>query len=138
MNIKIIGLDISKRRIGISIGIQQNNNNKIIPLKVIEEYSDFIVIETLKKLKKDYSPNNFVIGLPSKSYENAKFIKHFVHKYREYLKPFIYQNEDYTTFLSNLDNSNDNINNKKKYQPNRNLQNDHISASIILERFFNC
>jgi RNase H-fold protein (predicted Holliday junction resolvase) len=101
MNIKIIGLDISRKRIGMSIGIYQNNNHIITPFNVLEEYSDFMVIETLKKLKKDYSPNNFVIGLPSKSYENAKFIKHFVHKYREYLKPFIYQNEDYTTFLSN-------------------------------------
>lgn len=133
MNIKIIGLDISRKRIGMSIGIYQNNNHIITPFNVLEEYSDFMVIETLKKLKKDYNPNNFVIGLPSKSYENAKFIKHFVHKYREYLKPFIYQNEDYTTFLSNLNNLDNNKN--KKYSEKKN---DDLAASIILERFFNC
>jgi RNase H-fold protein (predicted Holliday junction resolvase) len=123
-----IGLDISKKRIGISIGYINNNKQTIItPYKTIEKLNNQIIISIIEKLKRDYKPDNFIIGIPSSKYDNYKFIKNFVHKYREHLKPFIFINEDYSTFLvSNFCKNKDNL---LKLQ-------DDLCASVILERYF--
>jgi RNase H-fold protein (predicted Holliday junction resolvase) len=127
-----IGLDISKKRIGISIGVINDNNKTIItPYKTIENFTNSqIIIKTINNLKKDYKPISFIIGLPSSKYDNYKFIKNFVHKYREYLKPFIFVNEDYSTFLVNT------LYKDNLIKDNLIKLQDDLAASIILERYF--
>lgn len=115
-----IGLDISKKRIGISIGVINENNEPIVtPYKIFE--NNHLVINIIKDLKEKFKPKDFVIGLPSPVYENYKFIKTFVHKYREHLKPFTFINEDYSSFLVNSNNFE---------------TKDDLAAVIILERYF--
>lgn len=124
-----IGLDISKKRIGISIGYINDNNKSIItPYKTIENYYNDLLVKTIKNLKRDYKPKSFIIGIPSSKYANYKFVKDFVHKYRDFLKPFIFVNEDYSTFLV--------TNAFKNHKDNLLKLQDDLCASVILERYF--
>lgn len=107
-------LDISKLRIGIALGYPQ----LITPLKIIK-CEDFK--EELLKIKKQYKNVQFVIGLPHPRYNNFKFIKDFTHRYKELLKPFFFQEEDYSSILAT---------------DNKNQVHDDIAACVILESFF--
>lgn len=117
--IKVYGLDISKRKIGIAVAyldLEKNYNYVILPLRVISPEK---FIDNIEELKKDSFC--FVIGLPSKKYENFIRVKHFTHKYRNLLTPFFFQNEDFSTML---------VESQDK-KPN-----DDLAASVILENFF--
>ena len=125
-----IGLDISKNRIGVSVGYVSTNKVPIVtPYKLIENYlfKPYLVKELFTNLKKNFKINHFIIGLPSSKYENYKFIKNFVHKYRIYLKPFIFINEDYSSF------SIEHVNNKNIIFKHN--QKDDFVSSIILEKY---
>jgi RNase H-fold protein (predicted Holliday junction resolvase) len=108
------GLDISKYRVGIATSC----NKVILPFKTIPTYhfSDEII-----KIKKQYQFKAFIIGIPHPNYHNFAFIKHFTHKHRHLINPFIFQDEDYSTILST------NILKKKQ---------DDVAACVILESFF--
>jgi RNase H-fold protein (predicted Holliday junction resolvase) len=108
------GLDISKYRIGIALGYRE----LISPLKIISS-KDFV--EEINKIKKQYGNITYIIGLPQKKYHNFKFIKNFTHQHRELVKPFIFQDEGYTSILST------DINSKNH---------DDIAACVILESYF--
>lgn len=108
------GLDISKYRIGIAIGTPK----LILPLKIITPEG---FLTEINKIKQQYKTMTFVVGLPHPKYHNYKFIKNFTHKYRVLLKPFIFQDEGYSSILATDTNK---------------IIHDDIAACVILESFF--
>lgn len=107
------GLDISKYKTGIALG----KENVILPFKIV---ATEVLIKEINTIKNVYGFLKFVIGIPNKKYNNFKFIKDFTHKYRNFLKPFFFQNEDYTSSFA---------------KDEKNIIHDDISACIILEDF---
>jgi RNase H-fold protein (predicted Holliday junction resolvase) len=119
---KFYGLDISKRRVGVSIGHIYENNKIILPYKVIDSESFEKFIEKIRLTNKNII---FIIGLPNRRYENFVRVKHFTHKYRSILNPFYFQDEEFSTL--SIENDFDKYSNKP---------NDDLAASVILENFF--
>lgn len=129
---ELCGLDISKRRVGVSLAhVYFDHNNKyilnkiIIPYKVIDLTANHhSFTQLIGELKKRYNNIRFIIGLPNRRYENFVKVKHFTHKYRDLLQPFVFQDEEFSTLII----ENDMDKRLKKH-------NDDLAASVILENF---
>lgn len=128
---KYLGIDYGERNVGLAFGV----NNLVSPLEVINGKSENFVINEINRFIIENNVSTIILGLPltvdgketSKSFEVRKFAKIL----KVYVKkPVIFQNEYGTTQeaqqeLINMGTS------KKRRQTK-----DHLSAAIMLKRYF--
>lgn len=127
----LLGIDYGERNIGVALG----RDGFVNPLTIVSGANSMTAVHEITRLALENKINKFIVGIPlsaegketKQSLETRKFVKllKIVAK-----KPVIFVNETDTSQEANAQKSFYGIGTK------RNALSDHVSAAIILKRYF--